>query len=406
MRVPTYLDRYPAKMVSKLADRLVDEFASRGTSVLDPFCGSGAVLRAAHNRGLRVTGVDLNPLAELYCSVKLDSFDVSTSTMLARRWIDAAKSESLQHAPERKDLSYWFTPATLRKLEALRLRGQRLELRRDKEGKALLLAFVLAVRLCSRADQRSPKPFISKTAKVTRGGKHFDPFIIVPQLLYELAITYGGKQQNGRWTFLNRDIRHPNAAGLLAGHSHVITSPPYINAQDYYRNFKLELALTEGLLSFSVSHIKCRFIGTERGDLLGEIEREELARNRELVPVLRQLESSKPRLASIVHRYFVDMERALRFSVEGLKPNGTLVLVCGDNLVGGIRIVTWRVLQKLLESMGLQLRRRFRDQIGDRLLAPRRMGHKGIIKTEVVSEYVRDGDGVGDCARLQPGSSH
>ena len=227
-------------MVSKLADRLVDEFASRGTSVLDPFCGSGAVLRAAHNRGLRVTGVDLNPLAELYCSVKLDSFDVSTSTMLARRWIDAAKSESLQHAPERKDLSYWFTPATLRKLEALRLTGQRLELRRDKEGKALLLAFVLAVRLCSRADQRSPKPFISKTAKVTRGGKHFDPFIIVPQLLYELAITYGGKQQNGRWTFLNRDIRHPNAAGLLAGHSHVITSPPYINAQDYYRNFKLE----------------------------------------------------------------------------------------------------------------------------------------------------------------------
>ena len=185
----------------------------------------------------------------------------------------------------------------------------------------------------------------------------------------------------------------------------MITSPPYINAQDYYRNFKLELALTEGLLSFSVSHIKCRFIGTERGDLLGEIEREELARNRELVPVLRQLESSKPRLASIVHRYFVDMERALRFSVEGLKPNGTLVLVCGDNLVGGIRIVTWRVLQKLLESMGLQLRRRFRDQIGDRLLAPRRMGHKGIIKTEVVSEYVRDGDGVGDCARLQPGQS-
>ena len=146
MRVPTHLDRYPAKMVSKLADRLVDEFASRGTSVLDPFCGSGAVLRAAHNRGLRVTGVDLNPLAELYCSVKLDSFDVSTSTMLARRWIDAAKSESLQHAPERKDLSYWFTPATLRKLEALRLRGQRLELRRRQRRQG----FATCVRVGSQ----------------------------------------------------------------------------------------------------------------------------------------------------------------------------------------------------------------------------------------------------------------
>ena len=52
MRLASKLDRYPAKMVSKLADRLIERYASEAGSVLDPFCGSGAILVAAKRAGL------------------------------------------------------------------------------------------------------------------------------------------------------------------------------------------------------------------------------------------------------------------------------------------------------------------------------------------------------------------
>ena len=74
MRLATRLDRYPAKMVSKLADRLIQRYTSEADSVLDPFCGSGAILVAANQAGLPVSGIDLNPISELFCCCKAQWF--------------------------------------------------------------------------------------------------------------------------------------------------------------------------------------------------------------------------------------------------------------------------------------------------------------------------------------------
>lgn len=74
-KLPTYLDRYPAKMVSRLAAKLVSEFAENAQSLLDPFCGSGAVLIEAANRGIPTHGLDLNPYGVLLSKVKIEGFD-------------------------------------------------------------------------------------------------------------------------------------------------------------------------------------------------------------------------------------------------------------------------------------------------------------------------------------------
>ena len=74
MRLATRLDRYPGKMVSRLADRLIRRYAAEADSVLDPFCGSGVIVVAANRTGLRVSGVDLNPISELFYRVKVQGF--------------------------------------------------------------------------------------------------------------------------------------------------------------------------------------------------------------------------------------------------------------------------------------------------------------------------------------------
>ena len=384
--LPTRIDRYPAKMISHLAETLVDRYAKDADHLLDPFCGSGAVLRAGNNRGLRVTGIDLNPFGVLLSRVKIEGFDVKRATLLCEKLLHfAEQGDELPVQWDKKD--YWFTHATLRKFERIRLAASELNLHETKSGRALLLALGLAVRPCSRADQRSPKPFISKYARVKRKGKHFDPGETMRRLLDELSNLYGGRRRvtgsvyHHDLTTINDLQDEPLTC------SHVITSPPYVNAQDYFRNSKLELYMLEGVLPFRIDDIIHRFIGTERGVDRSVLTNDGAERRRELVPELKFLEKRHVGQAVILHQYLRDMEAALIATKALLEPEGTFVLVCGDNLIGGRRIVTWQVLNTMLEDLGFILFDTFGDRIRNRAVAPRRSGHKGMIKQEIVSAF-------------------
>ena len=387
MRLATRLDRYPGKMVSRLADQLVHRYAAEGVSVLDPFCGSGAILVAASRAGSRVSGIDLNPIAELFCRVKIGGFDSARARELGRA---AAARRRIGRLPvDWRGKHYWFTRGTLDKFERLRAASRIVHVGGEPECWPVLLSYALAVRLCSRADQRSPKPFISREARRSRGGRHFDPNGTILGLLDELSALYGGvRKKNAGCRFLRADVCDPRGDfGSLGKHSHVITSPPYVNAQDYFRNFKLELYLLEDVIPFKVNEVREQFVGTERGRLLERVPRESIERDFSLAPELQHLKARAPRLCAVVNRYLYDMDNAFD-AVKGiLNDDARLVVVCGDNLIGGIRIRTWKVLHAIVEKKGFVLFDRFRDPIRDRLLAPRRLGHRGLIKEEVVSAY-------------------
>jgi hypothetical protein len=153
MRMPTHLDRYPAKMVSRLADRLVERYASNAHRLLDPFCGSGAILVAARQRSIPVSGVDLNPIAALFSSVKLKGFSPERTIQLANELILAARRTTQPLSIRWPAKHYWFTAVTLEKFERLRAAARHLNLKASDDGIAVLLSFALSVRLCSRADQ-------------------------------------------------------------------------------------------------------------------------------------------------------------------------------------------------------------------------------------------------------------
>lgn len=244
MRLPTRLDRYPGKMVSRLADRLVLDYALGAESLLDPFSGSGAILFAGQQRGLEVSGIDVNPIAGLFAHVKLRGFSPELAQRLLSRVVELARkgASPLSISWNRKD--YWFTPRTLEKFERLRRACQELSMTETDEGMAILLSLVLSVRLCSRADQRSPKPFISKEARQSRSGKHFDPYLTMLQMMNDLTALYGSPVRHPKARFFCADVvGDPSISDKLGRHSHIITSPPYINAQDYFRNFKLSSSM-------------------------------------------------------------------------------------------------------------------------------------------------------------------
>jgi len=387
-RLSTRLDRYPAKMVGRLAERLVTTYALDATSLLDPFCGSGAVLVCAKKRGIPVAGIDLNPIGRLFCEIKIRGFCGTDAIALCDKVVDRARKIRTGMAIGWDAKAYWFTPATLAKFERLREAATKLQLCETREGRAVLLALVLSVRTCSKSDQRSPKPFISKEAIRKRKGKHYCPYRELRDVLRQLVRSYGEPVNHTSFHFERGDISNDTSLPKRIGkYSHVITSPPYLNAQDYFRNFKLELYVLEDLLPFDLSELRYRLIGTERGDLLRGIPLAKSIAFENEIPHLSTIKSKSKRLANVVIRYCFDMERAFDLIRECLEPRGSLVLVCGDNLIAGIRFPTWRVLQQMLETRGFVLFDSFTDEIKDRMLAPKRSGHKGIIKEEVVMAF-------------------
>ena len=395
MRVPTYLDRYPAKMVSRLAQLVVRRYVRSSQNrapvrLLDPFCGSGAVLVAAQLSKISATGIDINPYGALLSGVKMEGFDTARAVRLADRVVSVARASSDQFAMELPFKSYWFTPLTLEKIERIRSAAKRLDLSESREGRAVLVCFALSMRLCSRADQRSPKLFISREARHSRSRRHFDPYVFLKTTIREFAAVFGGPRSGCDHLVFASDIVHDYCLSERIGlYSHVVTSPPYINAQDYYRSCKLELFALEGLLQFRVRSIRDRFVGSERGSNISVTPRWQRSINREVAPEVVEIESKSRHLAGVVHRYLYDMSAALETTAGCLGQDGELILVCGDNLVGGVRICTWRALRMLLERCGFSMYDSFRDRIQNRVLPPHRRGHKGLIKEEVVSAYRR-----------------
>jgi len=393
--LPTRLDRYPAKMVSRLAERLVEQYASGAGSLLDPFCGSGAIIGAAQRKGIPVTGVDINPYAVLLSSVKTRAFSAKKAEQLCYALLAKAKMSSEILPIRWQAKGYWFSPATIDKYERLRYAAREMGLNSSTTGRVVLLALALSVRLCSRADQRSPKPFISRKASQERRGRHFCPYTSIEGLLHDLCRLHAVPRRPASSTVVMLDVRDESVGVADIGlHTHVVTSPPYINAQDYFRNFKLELYILEGPLPFSVDALKGRFVGTERGDLTHGIREAEMEGHCQLLPELRCLHKSSRRHALVVHRYLSDMGKAFDTISRVLQPHGTCVVVCGDNLIGGSHICTWKVLNALLEQRGFELFDSFSDPITRRMLPPQRCGHKGLVKEERVSAFRMGRSGV------------
>jgi hypothetical protein len=389
-RTPLFLDRYPAKMVSHLAKKLISRYVVNPSCLMDPFCGSSAILNEATGKRCSLIGVDINPFAILLSSVKINGFDSGKALPLIDKLISKAKKSKNLYSINWDSKGYWFTPATIKKFEYLRFAAKEMELYSCQEGKAILLAFCLAVRRCSRADQRSPKPFISKHSRASRKGKHFDPYKEIPFILKALINKYG-KQTNVQSEFHIMDISTDVIPVAGRKVSHVITSPPYLNAQDYFRNFKLELHLLQGLFPFNILKTKYRMIGTERGELLSGIPLKQLTLNRTLFPGIERISERSKRKADIVHRYLFDMNNAFSKISQIMEKDAIFVIVCGDNLVGGYRVPTADIVNRLLGMNGFILFDKFSDSIRTHRVPPARQGHKGIIKQEIVSAFKKTG---------------
>src|SRR3989304_493871 len=76
------LHPYPAKFPPQLPKKILEDYAIKGQTVLDPFCGSGTTLVEARIFGVNAIGVDVNGLSVLLSQVKATSLSEKQFTII------------------------------------------------------------------------------------------------------------------------------------------------------------------------------------------------------------------------------------------------------------------------------------------------------------------------------------
>lgn len=397
IRKSTYLthgfDSYPAKMIPHMARFLIEKISRPGQTILDPFCGSGAVLIEALLHGRNAIGVDFNTLAVALGVAKTTVYDTSILEKQLQEILRRAIRCSRPHIYDFPNAEYWFTPATLRKLGQLKTTLDRYLPAINPSYRYFWRAVAFSiVRKCSKADMRGPKPFISKTARVNRAGRHFDPirlfesearkwFLIEDRYLEALRANPSKATAN----LIHGDSRR--LSRLVSGKKvdAVITSPPYLSAQDYYRSSKLQRLIFEGVSAEQLIEWSRDIIGTDRlmnGDHLLEADLPGDLADRIRIKVLATNEKNSKRLAKVFSRYVLDMSKVLAEIGCILKKGAPCVIVLGYNLMSHIVIPTPEVIIQLASRAGLELEVRYADRIRDRWVPTIRNGHKGVIDEE------------------------
>jgi DNA modification methylase len=386
-------DAYPAKMIPHMARFLIERVSQPGQTILDPFCGSGAVLIESVITGRNAIGVDFNPVAVTLAKGKTTTCDTEILRCQLSEILDRLIKCKNGVSYDFPNIEYWFTPATLRKLGIIRTTLDDYLPRINETYANFWNALALSiVRPSSRADTRGPKPFISKSARAKRGGKHFDPF----KLFETEALIWFRKQEtyikqlkdqesHARVSLIQGDSRHLSRVLKRRVVDAIVTSPPYLNAQDYYRSSKLQRFIFgtsnhDDLLKWSRA-----VIGTDRmvqDEALLDAKLPSQLATRIRSKLMEDRSGQRRNTACVLARYVFDMAEVLQEIRAVLRNGSPCAIVLGYNLVSHIVVPTPELIIELASTHGLDLKFHYSDKIRDRWVPTIRNGHKGVINEE------------------------
>jgi hypothetical protein len=235
------LYKYPAKFIPQVPAFVIENYAKKGMRVFDPFAGIGTVGFTARLYGLEYELWDLNPLLSFLhplCEIKPKPLDKSL--------VEKIKSHPQEFLPQWKNLLYWHPEEFLAMLSKA---WSFYHFSADQYTKGLLLVPLLKLtKHFSYADEKLHKLYRSKHAKekVERLLAQDYQRLFWGLLEKELEKTL---QKLAQYQTLNpQKVKSVVKAGVdvleedLKDPANIlITSPPYLQAQEYIRSTKLEL---------------------------------------------------------------------------------------------------------------------------------------------------------------------
>jgi DNA modification methylase len=340
---------YPAKFIPQLAGRLIEAYSQIGDIVVDPFAGCGTTLVEAKVRGRMSIGTDINPVATLITSAKINALSPLEITesfhALVRqfaRYDDKSPIEMQLH----ERLDFWYRPQEKHKLAFLH---QQILLVTDEEHRIFFLcAFSNILKSCSIWMQKSNKP--------TRDMKKIpaDPFVAFQRQVKAMLrgnYDYHNLLKTQGFLDIKADIHCQDARqspALNNSVSLVVTSPPYVTSYEYADLHQLPalwFTYTDDLAQF-----RKQFIGTAyhyKGQLPTHSPIAEWT--------YEQLMSKNRKSAEEVAHYFGEMFQVFSEMHRILKVSGKICVVIGNTALHKVDILNAEVFIEQLQALGMRI---------------------------------------------------
>ena len=347
---------YPAKFIPHVVRYALERYTGPGDWVFDPFAGYGTVAVEAALTGRNAVLWDLNPITRVLTMASTCDRDISLKDF----HIDWDYGESFK--PLWENIHYWYPREFLEVLQRVWGYWHGVVKKSFPECVAYLIAIPLLKisRYFSYSDEKIAKLYKSKYSEEKVGkllstnwqSKMETMYWDYAKEVYEKIREYHklkpkkieivirtSWRDSGRLVIfdslrerLDRDVK------LL------ITSPPYLQAQEYIRSFKLELVwlgFTGTDLRLLTSH-EIPYNKPPNAEVHSKLYREYRSRVASL---------GHQRLLELYDAYFRSLAHFLNANSERVE---TIALFTGPVKIRGIRIPIDEILREHLENLGFQ----------------------------------------------------
>lgn len=347
--------RHSLRPIHPFAARMAPDIAvgvargmPEGSVLLDPMCGSGTVLRAGAEAGLRSVGFDIDPLSVLMAQLWV------APPNLGELFNYAHESVRLARSLDDMDVCSWFDPDTTAFATfwfGSRQRGDLARLATAIELAPLMVRSALKVALSRIIVTKDRGASLARDVSHSRPHRvmmtnDYDVFEGFLQAIRQIAERLGTVRLRHVGIVRSGDARRLSDVADCSVDV-LISSPPYLNAIDYIRGHRLALIWLGHSVS-SLRMIRSESIGAERILADGSIDPLQFMDGGSA--------ATDRRLVGWVTRYMDDAKRVTGEMGRILRSNGALVLVVGNSTIRGTFVDSAQIYRYYLEAGGLTIK--------------------------------------------------
>ena len=358
---------YPAKFIPQIVRYAINTYTKEGDWIVDPFAGSGTVGVEAYLCKRNAVLLDLNLLLNHIMPLKVyRGKEILSEASLYKLLADMRESNE-PFTPAWSNVTYWYAPEILEVLS--QYWGF---INRTDAGiyAAIIKSALLKVsKRFSYTEDRTPKLARSKRklnaieALLKENWREQ-----LDEMVQHLSLKTL-RDLNDFVVYTQQD--HTENLGQVEFHGGVdssdaavsrvcdvlITSPPYLQAQEYIRSTKMDLFWL-GHTEAEVQALSRLEIPYRKADRV--IQTETLDKVREML--------TRDDLRKRLDSYFCHTVNALENSMNQLKPNAAACIFVGNPRIDGITVEIWRILVEYFTERGWTFEKVYEDRIKTRKL--------------------------------------
>lgn len=354
-----YLEGYSPDFVRHIIKKYVD---SKATVIYDPFGGVGTTPIVASELGFQAYYSEVNPLLQFLTRVKSKArSSINRKKIISRLESEMPKlKETILSQTEDQELrkgyadtfgkSKFFTDTVLSYVLKSRTYLNNLYFEDVLVSELVTVAVLASLVENSLLKKQGDLRF--RRGKEIDDLKKTDYFATINANLQRIVDDLRVVDPCPAPILLTEDARSIGNLPFL-GIDAVITSPPYLNGTNYFRNTKIELWFL-GYLKNQSNLRNYRRLAVTAGINDVSLTTTKYVLNRRLRKVLTELEASAydKRIPKMVHDYFADMHVIFGNLKKQLRPNAILAIDLGDSIYGGVHVKTDEILISVLENLG------------------------------------------------------